>query len=169
MLAGVTAAGTATLAWVGIAQLRREKKRPERADKPELLLIGARAGRHGEPGPYTVDLVNFSGRAISLHGVHAKSYRTQRGDGRLRMDHTSHTRHRAPVRPGDWATLVKPFIKQPSENASESDLQTEIVAQFYYGPRETESHWRAWRIKCEGHAVDVKHVEELPRWFAERQ
>jgi len=165
----VTGAGTIALFVVASLQFRRERKRQEREDTPTLFLTGARAGRHGQPGPYTVDLVNWSARAIWLDGVYAKWYRPQRGDGRLRMEHTNHTRHRTPVGPGGWVTLVKPFIKQPSEDASEEDLQTEVVAWFYYGPGETEPHWSAWRIKGESHAVHVERLKELPRWCVQRQ
>lgn len=164
----VSGAATGALFLVALAQYLSEWRRRRREDTPELLLTGALAGRGDKPGLYTVDLVNWSARAIWLDGVYAKWWRP-RGDGRLAMKHTSHTRHRTPVGPGDWVTLVKPFMKQPSEGASEEDLQTEVVAQFYYGPGETESRWHAWGIKGEGHAVHVKRLKELPRWFVQRQ
>ena len=165
--ASVTGAGTIALFVVASLQFWRERKRQERNDMPTLFLTGARAGRHGQPGPYTVDLVNWSARTIWLDGVYVKWWRPPQGDGRLKMDHTGHTRYRTPVGPGDWVTLVKPFIKQPSEGASEEDLQTEIAARFYYGPAETEPRWRAWRIQGEGHAVHVEPLEGLPTWLPE--
>ena len=181
VLAAVAAAGTITLAAVGIGQSNREKQRQEREDTPMLLLAGVQDQKR--KGGYRIDLANLSPKAIWIDGVYA-DWKTE-GDGRLTLGPSDPLLEfedsepmfrfmlkRTPVKPSDWVWLREPFSPDAAGGGSESGdalhAEAEIVAAFHYAPTGARLHLRAWRIRGQGHQLEVEDIK-VPAWFSERR
>lgn len=166
-LAFFAAAGTTTLAIVGIAQHRREQKRRELEKTPNLLLAVA---LDAHTGSYRADLANLSPFALWIDGVYANW--NSDGDARLELgasDSPPHlqdiaalqrNRTRTVLEPGQWVWLL-PQV--------EGTASTEIVVEFYYAPTGSERHRWAWQIHGEGLAVTATRLAKVPAWFYMQQ
>ena len=168
--ASVTAVGTGTLAWVGIAQSRREAVRRKREETPRLLLTGARPGWHGKPaGWYRVELANLSPHLVWIDGVYA-DWRQDEGDGRIPFKGKgTYPNHRTPLAPGGWVKLVNVFTEDDSAEVTTEGREAEIVVEFFYALTGTRKHQCAWRIRGGAHSVMVNDLKAIPRWRVEQQ
>lgn len=164
LLAGITGAGTITLAGVGIAQHLRERT-------PHLLLTGARAVLDGKPADYRVELTNLSLHNLWIDGVYAEEWTED--DGRISFGtpkrEDRYTNHRTPIAPGRWVTLAEGQVFPPGEGeqAGDQERETIIAAVFYYAPTGAKLHKRAWRVRAGVRVLETKEIA-APPWVEER-